>query len=81
MHSIKLESRYEDVETYYNPIDENSGIILSNGYYVRSILDSSQTKIEAIDFEGGPMLSVGNKLEGINKKIKSIRIGYYVELE
>lgn len=81
MRNIKLQSRYKDVETYYNPIDKNSGVILSNGQYVRRILDSSQTKIEAIDFEGGPMLNVGDELEGTNKKIKSIRIGYYVELE
>lgn len=81
MYNIKLKSRYKDVETYYNPIDKNSGILISNGQYVRCVLDDSQTKIEAVDFEGGPMLHIGDVLEGTNKKIKSIRGCYYVELE
>ena len=80
MDKIKLESRYKVVKTYFHPIDENSGAITSNGAYVRQILSSDKKAIKAIDFEGGPMLSVGDALYD-NKKIKSIKCCYYVELE
>ena len=80
MEKLKLQSRYEDVETYFHPIDENSGAITSNGAYVRRILSPDREVIEAIDFEGGPMLSVGDVLYD-NKTIKSIKCCYYIELE
>lgn len=81
MDRIKLQSRYGDVETYYDPIDANHGILSTNGYYVRCVLDDNDTKITAVDFEGGPMLFVGNTLPGTDKKIKAIKACYYVELE
>jgi hypothetical protein len=80
MEKLKLQSRYKDVETYFHPIDENSGAITSNGAYVRRILSPDEEAIKAIDFEGGPMLSVGDVLYD-NKKIKSIKCCYYIELE
>ena len=80
MEKLKLQSRYKDVETYFHPIDKNSGAITSNGAYVRRILSPDKEVIKAIDFEGGPMLSVGDVLYD-NKKIKSIKCCYYVELE
>ena len=80
MEKLKLQSRYKDVETYFHPIDENSGTITSNGAYVRRILSPDGEAIKAIDFEGGPMLSVGDVLYN-NKKIKSIKCCYYIELE
>lgn len=81
MKDIKLQSRYHDAITTFKPINENSGVLLSNGHYVRTTLSQDNTKIEAVDFEGGPMLYVGNELEDTGKKIKSIKACYYVELE
>jgi hypothetical protein len=80
MKKLKLQSRYKNVKTYFYPIDENSGVITSNGAYVRGISSPDEEAIEAIDFEGGPMLSVGDALYD-NRKIKSIKCCYYIELE
>lgn len=79
IQDIKLPSRYKDVKTVFHQIDDNSGIITSNGSYTRCILSKDEKSIQAIDFEGGPMLYVGNTLD--NKKIKSIKSVYYIELE
>ena len=78
-NKIKLESRYKEVETYYHPIDEFSGVISTNSYYTRNILSEDSSHLKAIDFDGGPMLSVGDPFEG--KKIKSIKSSYFIELE
>ena len=77
MKKLKLQSRYPNVKTFYHPIDEFSGVITSNSAYVRRILSPDEKAIKAIDFEGGPMLSVGDVLYD-NKKIKSIKCCYYV---
>lgn len=82
MKEIRLDSRYSDVDTIYHYIDDNCGFITSNGSYVRCTLDEDNKTLVAIDFEGGPMLSIGSKIPGIDKKkIKSIKARYYVELE
>lgn len=79
MTKIKLDSRYKDVATIFHPIDEAHGIISTTGNYVRVVLSEDNTTIKAVDFEGGPMLYIGDTLN--NKKIKSIKTVYYVELE
>lgn len=77
---IKLHSRYADVNTIFHQISDNEGIIFTNSRYNRHILSNkNEDVIEAIDFEGGPMLNVGDTLN--SKKIKSIRTVYYIELE
>ena len=82
MKDIKLDSRYKDVVTLYKSIDDNHGVLISNGEYTRCITDDKHTCITAVDFEGGPMLSVGEELPcTYGKKIKSIKAAYYVELE
>ena len=78
---IKLESRYKSVHTYYQPITDNEGVLMSDGEYIRGILSEDHKALKGIDFEGGPMLCVGNILEGTNKKIKSLKMCCYVELE
>ena len=78
-NKIKLHSRYSDVITTFTPIDENSGVLLSNGAYVRTGINDKEDALSFVDFEGGPMLSVGDSFN--NKKIKSIKSFYYVELE
>ena len=81
MRDIRLDSRCKEVVTLYKSIDDDHGVLISNGNYVRLISDKDKT-IKAIDFEGGPMLSVGGELPcTYGRKIKSIKAAYYVELE
>ena len=85
MEKIDLSSRYNDVLTELEFISENSGIITTNGEFIRTILKnkSEQTTpddtIQAIDYEGGPMISVGNILAGY--KVKRIRNVQLIEFE
>ena len=81
METIKLYSRYKDVETIFYPIDDTHGCIISNGNFVRKVISEDHETIEAIDFEGGPMLFLGKPIPGSDKKIKCIKSCYYVELE
>ena len=81
MKDIRLNSRYKDVVTLYKYIDDDHGVLISNGHYTRCILNEDETALKAVDFEGGPMLSVGDEMVGTFKKIKSIKAAYYVELE
>lgn len=81
MRDIKLDSRYKDVVTLYKSIDDDHGVLISNGNYTRCILNEDETALKAVDFEGGPMVSIGEPMVGTLKKIKSIKVAYYVELE
>ena len=81
MKKIKLNSRYRDVDTVYHCINDACGIITSNGEYVRCILSNDNKTIEAVDFEGGPMISIGDEIPGVNKKIKAIKSCFHIELE
>lgn len=81
MRDIKLDSRYKDVVTLYKSIDDDHGVLISNGNYTRCILNEDGTTLKAVDFEGGPMVSIGEPMVGTSKKIKSIKAAYYVELE
>ena len=81
MEKIDLSSRYNDVLTELEFISKNRGIITTNGEFIRTILKnkSEQTTpddtIQAIDYEGGPMISVGNILVGHKvKRIKNIQL-------
>ena len=85
MEKIDLSSRYNDVLTELEFISNNRGIITTNGEFIRTILKnkSEQTTpddtIQAIDYEGGPMISVGNILAGY--KVKRIRNVQLIEFE
>ena len=85
MEKIDLSSRYNDVLTELEFISNNRGIITTNGEFIRTILKnkSEQTSpddtIQAIDYEGGPMISVGNILVG--HKVKRIRNVQLIEFE
>lgn len=81
MQKIKLSSRYRDVDTVYHHIDDTCGIITSSGEFVRCILSNDNKTIEAVDFEGGPMISIGDEIPGVNKKIKAIESCFLIELE
>lgn len=81
MEEFKLSSRYKDVDTTAYPIDSSRVAIVSNSLYTRFITDEEGGKeiLKGIDFEGGPMLSVGK--EFFSKKIKSIQHAYLITLE
>lgn len=85
MKKIDLSSRYNDVLTEIEFISENRGIITTNGEFIRTILKNeseritSDDMISAVDYEGGPMISVGTIIEG--HKVKSIRNVQLIEFE
>lgn len=82
-NEYKLDSRYSDVTTVLEEISNNKGIVTTTGAYIRCILEQDSKTVHAIDFEGGPMLSVGDSLKdiGLPKKIKSIRAVWLIEFE
>lgn len=85
MKKIDLSSRYNDVLTELEFIPENRGIITTNGEFIRTILKNEREqiapndKILAIDYEGGPMISVGTIIEG--HKVKNIQNVQLIEFE
>lgn len=85
MKKIDLGSRYNDVLTELEFIPENRGIITTNGEFIRTILkneikqNTSNDKILAIDYEGGPMISVGTIIKG--HKVKNIQNVQLIEFE
>ena len=85
MKKIDLGSRYNDVLTELEFIPENRGIITTNGEFICTILKNkikqsiSNDKILAIDYEGGPMISVGTIIKG--HKVKNIQNVQLIEFE
>ena len=85
MEKIDLSSRYNDVLTELEFISENRGIITTNGVFIRTILKNENKRItpndviSAIDYEGGPMISVGTIIDG--HKVKNIRNVQLIEFE
>ena len=85
MATTDLRSRYTDVLTELEFISENRGIFTTNGEFIRTILKNESERITpddtifAIDYEGGPMISVGSILEG--RKVKRIRNVQLIEFE
>ena len=85
MKKIDLSSRYNDVLTEIEFISENRGIITTNGEFIRTILKNESERItpddmiSAVDYEGGPMISVGTIIKG--HKVKSIRNVQLIEFE
>lgn len=85
MKKIDLSSRYNDILTELEFISDNRGIITTNGEFIRVVLKNENEqitpddKISAVDYEGGPMISVGSILEG--HKVKRIRNAQLIEFE
>ena len=75
---IKLESRYEDVNSDLIQIEDNKYLLNTNSEYIRLSRAENRT-IYSIDLEGGPMISIGDTIQG--KKIKSIKSQYVIEFE
>ena len=75
---IKLESRYKDINSDLIQIEDNKYLLNTNSEYVRLSRAENKT-IYSIDLEGGPMISVGDNIQG--KKVKSIKSQYVIEFE
>ena len=75
---IKLESRYKDVDSELIQIKDNKYLLETNSEYVRLSRAENRT-IYSIDLEGGPMINIGDTIQG--KKIKSIINKYVIEFE
>ena len=81
---VPLVSRYKSVHTEFRQLSKYLGYAVSDGAYVRCILGKDNKTITAIDFEGGPMLSVGGTIRlsrNNTKKIKFIKSVYLIGLE
>ena len=78
---FELNSRYNDVLTELEILsNDNRGIITTNGAFIRTLLSpTDDTVVEAIDYEGGPMVGVGAYLCG--RKVKSIKHVQLIEFE
>lgn len=75
---IKLKSRYKDINSELIQIKDNKYLLNTNSEYVRLSRAENRT-IYSIDLEGGPMIDVGDTIQG--KKIKSIKSQYVIEFE
>ena len=75
---IKLESRYKDVDSNLIQIEDNKYLLNTNSEYIRLSRAENRT-IYSIDLEGGPMINIGDTIQG--KKIKSIKSQYVIEFE
>ena len=76
--AIKLESRYKDVDSKLIQVEDNKYLLETNSEYIR--IDRDDNKIlYSIDPEGGPMISIGDTIQG--KKVKSIKSQYVIEFE
>ena len=75
---IKLESRYKDINSDLMQIEDNKYLLNTNSEYIRLSRAENRT-IYSIDLEGGPMISIGDTIQG--KKIKSIKSQYVIEFE
>ena len=75
---IKLNSRYKDVDSDLIQIEDNKYLLNTNSEYIRLSRVENGT-IYNIDLEGGPMISIGDTIQG--KKVKSIKSQYVIEFE
>lgn len=75
---IKLESRYKDINSDLIQIEDNKYLLETNSGYLR-INEDENMIIQYIDLDGGPMINIGDTIQG--KKIKSIKSQYVIEFE
>ena len=75
---IKLESRYKEVNSELIQIKDNKYLLETNSGYLR-INEDENMMVDSIDLEGGPMINIGDTIQG--KKIKSIKSQYVIEFE
>ena len=75
---IKLNSRYKDIDSKLIQVENNKYLLETNSECIRLSRVENGT-IYNIDLEGGPMISIGDTIQG--KKVKSIKRQYVIEFE
>ena len=75
---IKLESRYKDVDSKLIQVKNNKYLLETNSECIRISRDAYLT-INSIDPEGGPIINIGDNIQG--KKIKNIKEQIVIEFE
>ena len=75
---IKLESRYKEVDSKLIQVEDNKYLLETNSEYIR-INEDENMIVQYIDLDGGPMINIGDTIQG--KKIKSIKSQYVIEFE
>ena len=81
---VQLTSRYKSVHTEFRQLSRYLGYVVSDGAYVRAQHTEDGKGLDFVDFEGGPMLSVGGTIRlsrNNTKKIKFIKSVYLIGLE
>lgn len=84
-NKTQLISRYKNVHTYVQDINNTSAVIITDSKYIRCVFKKEDERsspldnIESINFKGGPMLSVEDELN--DRRIKSIKSCYLIEFE
>ena len=63
---IQIKSRYGDIRTF-EEVKDVGYIVYGESHYLRCIGNNS---LEAIDFEGGPYISVGMDISYFSKELK-----------
>lgn len=79
---IKLPNRYNE-EVYLEEVENNKYKLIHNSPYIRRrTIDKEKNQLAFIDIEGGPMISLDDKLPiGIVKSINDIDGDYIIEVE
>ena len=81
-NKIKLPNRYNE-EVYLEKIKDNKYKLVHKSFYIRlGIIDGMKDKYSFIDIDGGPMISLKDKLSvGVVKSISSLMGSYIIEVE
>lgn len=67
MNKIVLESRYEDgkgPKTWLEEVSENDYLVNLRESWMPIYISHDANGINTLDFDGGPMIGVGSKLDG-----------------
>ena len=83
MEKQKFDSRYKDVNTVMWPVNDKQCCVITNAEFLRmgfsEDTDAYKKEIKWIDFEGGPLIHVGDEIQG--RKLKKIKSVYLFEFE
>lgn len=81
-NKIKLPNRYNE-EVYLEEVENNKYKLIHNSPYIRrGTINKEKNQLAFIDIEGGPMVSLEDKLPiGIVKSISDVDGDYIIEVE
>lgn len=77
---FKLGSKYTNITNALNTLEDKEYITSSDGCYYKVTLDENDKYVKIIEFEGGPILSVGDVLEGIGE-VTEIKSTYLIKFK